>query len=163
MQDSNLPEKLIIYFDGLTEPKNPGGWSTCGWLICDESLVVLQCGHSVAAKPGDRHSTNNFAEYCALGFALNWLVKSGWKGKELEIFGDSKLVICQLTDQWACNKEHLQKLRARCLDLLKTLGVNWKASWVPREENQKADELSQQAYQEATGELPPVRPVKVKK
>jgi ribonuclease HI len=152
-----MPARLVLYFDGLCEPKNPGGWCTYGWQIQDTVGAKIASGHGLAAKKGEPHATNNYAEYCALGFGLRWLAERGWGGEYLSLRGDSKLVINQVMGGWACNKKHLQKLRQRCLELLEQLADDWEAVWIPREENSAADALSRRAYEEATGQPVPER------
>lgn len=146
--DAELPGELILYFDGSAEP-NPG-LATYGWAIMIQSGEEIACGCGVSYDYG----SNNQSEYCALGFALRWLSDQGWKGT-LQIFGDSKLVINQLTQEWRCNKEHLRNLRKRCWELLE--GIEYKATWVPREQNDRCDSLSRKAYEERTGKSYPER------
>ena len=138
---------VTLYFDGAAEP-NPG-LGTYGWILKrrDGKPIV----HEKGALKGTR--TNNEAEYTALGTALRWLAdgKLGEPVNDLLIMGDSQLVIKQLSGNWKCNAEKLQPLRARCLELLKTLNCPWKAVWIGRESNQDADALSRLAYEEATG------------
>lgn len=156
---------LTIYFDGACEPINPGGVATAGWYILDKQEIEIAAGYRVV-KRGDG-ATNNVAEWCALGLALRWLLdeyKSNCQGKTLIIHGDSKLVCNQLTRSWNCNTPHLQKLRDRCWEILGQLGFeNWRAAWIPREKNEKADALSKRAYVECTGRQPPSRPKKANK
>ena len=152
---SGLPESLCLYFDGACEP-NPGGWATYGWVLTTDSDAVLLEGHGVASSMGDRRSTNNFAEYCALGFGLRHLLDSGWRGS-LTICGDSMLVINQVRGSWQCKAEHLKPLLARCKGLLRELAIDSAFAWVPREQNSRADALSQLAYVEATGQRFPER------
>ena len=158
-------EELYLFFDGSCEskgfgkPRNPGGIATCGWLIAshlsptwDEESDILVKDHKVIADGGPK-ATNNVAEWCALGFGLKHLVDQGWKG-ELYIYGDSQLVIRQLTGEYQCRAPHLQKLKARCEELLKEIGL-FHFSWIKREENSLADALSQRAYVEYTGKSYP--------
>lgn len=159
---AELPARLVLYFDGLCEPRNPGGWSTYGWHVCTEAGEPVQSGHGVAARKGEAHSTNNHAEYSALGFGLRWLTDQGWRGEFLEVRGDSRLVVNQVNGSWACNKEHLRKLRERCLQFLEELADDWRACWIPREENTVCDALSRKAYEAVAGEPPPERPRKGK-
>jgi ribonuclease HI len=151
----DYPEKLVIFFDGSTEPVNPRGVSTYGFTISDGEKI-LHRGSGVAAEMGDPKSTNNFAEYCALGFALKHLQEKEWCG-ELDIFGDSQLVIYQLTEKWACNKEHLQKLRERIWKLVGEVSTVCRYGWVPREKNKVCDALSREAYEKHTGKKYPER------
>ncbi len=151
---------LVLHFDGACEsvgngPRNPGGLGTYGWVITDfhENEIaygygVVTLNHSLPVPKGMICSTNNRAEYCALGFALRYLSDKKWRGS-LNIRGDSQLVINQLTEEWDCNASHLRKLRARCLELAAVWP--WSAMWVERLDNRRADQLSQRAYTEHTG------------
>ena len=147
---------LTIQFDGSCEPTNPGGVATAGWLILDGADVIASGSQFIRRGLG---ATNNLAEWSALGFALRWLVENGQgKADELILQGDSKLVVEQIGGRWKCNVEHLQKLKARCLELLSQIApVSWKSEWIPREQNSAADALSQQAYVETTGKPYPQR------
>jgi ribonuclease HI len=155
---ATLSERLLVHFDGSTEPSNPLGWSTYGWTVNEVvSGEELARGWGLAAPAGDPRSTNNWCEYVALGLALRFLADRGWSGGLL-LRGDSLLVINQLTGQWRCLKPHLIALRDRCYELLNGLaGRDWRAEWIPREKNAVCDSLAQQAYVEATGEPYPGR------
>jgi len=158
---------ITLHVDGGCEPKNPGGVACSGWIMFDEHDKTLAKDAKVVADGGPK-ATNNYAEYCALGFALRWLADQNWSGV-LHVKGDSKLVISQVTEQWKCNKEHLKQLRARCWELLEQMGLEryphdeWTAlvkcevlttdkpaatfQWVPREQNECADSLAGEAYE----------------
>jgi ribonuclease HI len=143
----------MIHFDGLCEP-NPGGVSCYGWIIQHGPLDFMprtETGHGfVRQGPG---STNNVAEYFALGHALKHLLDAGYRGR-LEIRGDSKLVIEQLSGRWKCQAPLLVPLRQRCLALIELLGNDFSAIWIPRAQNAEADELSRKAYRQHTGKEP---------
>ena len=150
---------LTVHFDGACEPKNPGGVASCGWLAKESDGTIVGSGAEVVAEgPG---ATNNVAEYCALGKALRWIVDN--RDDEIQavfLFGDSKLVVEQVNGNWKCKKEHLRKLRDRCLELIDDLdagGCAVNLNWVPREKNEEADALSRQAYEQHTGKSFPVR------
>lgn len=162
----DLPDTLTIQFDGALDI-NPGGVGTYGFLIEDEDGNILHQVKGLARR--GQGTTNNVAEWIALGFALRFLADAGWKGR-LRITGDSKLVINQLTGEWQCKAEHLKKLRSRCYDLLAKIcpggligsadeplldnvleDFSWSAEWVNRERNVSADILSKEAYTEITG------------
>lgn len=152
---ATLPDSLVLYFDGACEP-NPRGTATYGWLLTDDNGSELASGKGVAAPQGDPRATNNFAEYCALGFGLRHLQKSGWSGS-LTVCGDSALVVNQLEGKWKCNADNLRTLLARCRKLLAAVGGEYATAWVPREENARADALTRAAYEEATGRPFPER------
>lgn len=157
-------EPLTIYFDGLCEPKNPGGIATYGFVIKNADQVGIAAGRGVVAEGPT--ATNNFAEWAALGKALRWLVdnREFRPCSYIHIRGDSQLVINQLLGKYKCKAPHLQKLRARCWDLIEQLGLltSTDAQWIPREQNTDADNLSRQAYIDRTGKEPPERTKKAK-
>jgi ribonuclease HI len=154
-----LPSALRLFFDGLCEP-NPGGVATYGW-----SLVEPETGKELAHGKGQvkttegRSATNNVAEYYGVGHGLHYLKDQGWQGS-LEILGDSQLVVKQLTGAWECHADGLRELLDRCRLRLTEVATDWTAAWVPREQNTRADELTQAAYREVTGHEVPERPKK---
>jgi ribonuclease HI len=142
-----------IFFDGACEPRNPGGWMIACWILLDETGIEIKHGASIY-KP-KLSNTNNVAEYIALGLALRDLKDSGVNPTRLMIRGDSKLVINQMNREWACNKEYLRDLRERCFLLLKDW--IWRAEWIPREQNERADGLGRELYLKTTGYVMPDR------
>lgn len=128
---------ITIHFDGSCLPKNPGGTARYGFHITDAAQVLIHEEDGIVCK-GDS-ATNNVAEWAALRNALLYVVKSGIPG-EIQILGDSMLVINQLNGKWKCKKEHLQPYLEECLTLLNN--KTWSADHIYREQNQHADDLS---------------------
>ena len=87
--------------------------------------------------------TNNVAEYEGLLAAAQWIVDEGINEKIL-IKGDSQLVIKQMKGEYRVNSATSKKYVPEIKRLLQGLDVSF--SWVPREENEEADELSRVAY-----------------
>ena len=88
--------------------------------------------------------TNNEAEYEAL---LRLLEEARRRGvAELEVCGDSRLVVCQVNRQWKINLPHLRELASRAWELMEGMKVTLR--WVPREQNARADALSNRALDE---------------
>lgn len=132
--------KTIAFFDGATEPINPGGHTGCGWVIYINSKDSIRGNKYIGFGNG---MTNNVAEYHGLLNVLEILEKESITGAE--IFGDSNLVVNMVNGVWGRKKPHakfphLQPLLFRCKELLKEGGHD--LSWVPREENTEADEQS---------------------
>jgi ribonuclease HI len=94
---------LILYFDGLCEPQNPGGWVCYGWVLQDGDRVVAS-GRGVARGPGP-DSTNNVAEYAALIAGLEALARLDLGAQGVEVRGDSQLVIHQVSGEWQCRSD----------------------------------------------------------
>ncbi len=58
----------------------------------------------------------------------------------LRVFGDSKLVVSQISRQWKINLPHLRLLAREAWDLAEGMDISY--NWIPREENKRADMLS---------------------
>jgi ribonuclease HI len=149
---------LKAFFDGLCEPKNPGGVACYGFVVYEQSSagdrkVVEECG--VAGEPGPE-STHNVAEYTGLIRALEW-VRSNTNERSLEILGDSQLVIRQLTGKYKVRSPRVLTFYQTAVSILE--GFRWTAKWIPREENTVADKLCENAYREYCmkkfGRVPP--------
>jgi ribonuclease HI len=158
-----MNEHLLLYADGLCEPKNPGGVAAGGWLIVDGDGHELNRGCRVFCE--GQGATNNVAEYGALASGLEWLVASreslfasGFRF--VSVRSDSQLAIYQTAGKWNCNKDHLRQMRdgARALlQQLKDAGFVCSLAWVPREQNEEADALSREAYRQHVGSMPKER------
>lgn len=167
-----IPE-INLYCDGACEPKNPGGVATYGWVLYERlengsNGSRLTKGMNVVVD-GGKLATNNYAEYCGLGFALRFLKDKGYQGS-VYVFSDSKLLVNQVANEWKCNKQHLRKLRQRIWDIademklypcsptelqiIKESGLQDDGygflvlQWIPREQNEEADALSKKAFVE---------------
>jgi ribonuclease HI len=143
-----LVHHVEVYFDGLCEP-NPGGFACGGWYIMPHpgatGLSAGLEGHTTYCHgPG---ATNNVAEYSAALDALRAVYRTGHRG-QVSLRGDSQLVINQVNGTWKCHKAELQVLRDR-LRYAATFFEHLEVTWVPREQNARADELSRRAYQAA--------------
>jgi ribonuclease HI len=134
---------LNLHIDGACEPKNPGGVAVSSWAFFDPQGHLLAEEGKVVADGGEK-ATNNFAEYCALGLALRWLLDNGWRGSIL-VQSDSQLVVKQVLQKWKCNKEHLLKLRARIWELLTQLELDLLGN----------DEYEARELEESLGEFDP--------
>jgi ribonuclease HI len=144
---------VVVYFDGLCEPVNPGGIAAYGFVIYRGGERV-HAGRGVvgAGYLGD-DVTNNVAEYTALIKALEWLIENGFSGEELVVRGDSQLVIRQLRGEYAVKSPRIAPLYARVRGLLRRFR-SVELEWVPRELNAEADALSRAAYEEFLREHP---------
>jgi ribonuclease HI len=138
---------IVLFYDGLCEPKNPGGcgcWGYVLWLGTKKKFV--DCGH--LGNP--EWMTNNYSEYCSLGFGLKAILDMNLqKIDSLTILGDSMLVACQVSGKWKVKSELLQPLHKKCIEYLDKLPVSdWVIRWIPRWTNEEADELGRKAYEE---------------
>jgi ribonuclease HI len=86
--------------------------------------------------------TNNLAEYEAVCKGMELLLEAG--ADAVEIFGDSKLVISQLTEEYRCESKLLFPLWVQCQELMAQFRyINF--YWIPRVQNSEANDLAQMA------------------
>jgi ribonuclease HI len=93
--------------------------------------------------------TNNLAEYEAVHKGMKLLLEAG--AEAVEVFGDSKLVISQLTETYRCESELLFPLWRQCRELMAQFRcINF--YWIPRVQNSEANDLAQMAsgYKDTT-------------
>ena len=137
---------IVIYTDGLAEPRNPG-IATYGYVIYRDN-DLLKSGHGFAGDP----ATNNYAEYAGLVAALRAIAEL--RDEEVIVRADSKLLVNQMAGEWSVSKKasrgaegsYYEKfLEARSLANRFT---RIRFEWIPREQNLQADELSRVAYRE---------------
>ena len=121
------------YFDGASRG-NPGKAGAGALLINEEGKVVWEASRFLGDK------TNNEAEYMALIMLLKAAKDHGVSS--LRVFGDSKLVVSQISRQWKINLPHLRALAQEAWSLMEGMSVT--LEWIPREKNKLADALSNQ-------------------
>ena len=131
--------KLIINTDGGARG-NPGP-AGIGVVICDDQKNVLGRHKAYIGE-----ATNNVAEYKALILALSEALKLG--AQELTVNMDSELIVRQMQGRYKIKEPQLKLLAA---DVFKLSNQFSKISFVhvKREQNQLADELVNQAVDQA--------------
>ena len=86
--------------------------------------------------------TNNLVEYEAVRRGMELLLEAG--AEAVEIFGDSKLVISQLTEEYKCESEALFPIWMQCRELMSQFRyINF--HWIRRTLNNEANDLAQMA------------------
>ncbi|WP_336345449.1 ribonuclease HI [Halalkalicoccus ordinarius] len=125
-----------LYFDGGSRG-NPGP-AAIGWVIVSGDGIVAEGGERIG------QATNNLAEYEALIRGLEAARDYGFD--VLEIRGDSELIVKQVRGAWNTNDPDLRERRVRVRELLEAFD-EWSLSHVPREINERADELVNEAFE----------------
>jgi ribonuclease HI len=135
-----------LFFDGATNPGNPGP-SGCGvYIKIFENKVkgpkILLSEYKYYKYMGPYH-TNNEAEYAALLMGLEQLNREGTikKDDNICIYGDSQLVINQMKGIWQIKAENLMSYNKQSMKLAKNFD-NIFFEHIKREFNTVADELS---------------------
>lgn len=124
-------KKAVVNFDGSARP-NPGRMKI--------GAIIRMNGKEERISKEMGWGTNNMAEYLALIEALKKALEMG--AEEVEIYGDSTLVIEQLRGNYRVRDEKMKKLYAEVIKLLSKF-QNWTANWIPEELNKTAHDLSQ--------------------
>lgn len=124
-----------LYFDGGARgngPKNSGSGAGC---------VLLDSNGQPVARAWVYlpHNTNNEAEYEGLLLGLQLVERLGLQN--VQVLGDSQLVLYQVFGRYKCKAVNLQGRFVQAKSLLQKLGITqWE--WVERSANAQADELS---------------------
>ena len=131
-----------ILFDGGSRG-NPG--------LCGAGYVIYTCSSpwnensSIMPIKGNavvsNSETNNFAEYSALILALQRAREMGFT--DVQILGDSKLVISQQKGEWSCG-DKLRPLHDEAARLLAEFN-SCVLEHIPRSQNTVADRLANEA------------------
>jgi broad specificity phosphatase PhoE/ribonuclease HI len=99
------------------------------------------------------HATNNFAEYRGAIAGLEYVHAIDSEAK-VEMHLDSKLVVEQMSGRWKIKNDDIRKLALRARDAHDPRLVTY--SWIPREENARADHLVNEMLDCALGGGPRV-------
>ena len=149
-------DQPILFFDGASRG-NPGK-------AAGAAVIIMPDGQHHVASKFMPFSTNNEAEYTGLIMGLKEAQALGIR--QLQIRGDSKLVIQQVQGFWKVKKDHLRSLCHEAKTLIQSFDRT-AIEWVPREENKLADAAANKCIDGAkksplTDKITP-EPVKLKK
>jgi ribonuclease HI len=125
----------VIYVDGASRG-NPGA-AGIGISLQDPAGAEL----ATVSRPLGR-TTNNRAEYTALVEALKLAKEQQFEG--VEIRADSQLMVRQMTGQYQIRDQFLKGLWEEAQRLSKQFS-SFVIAHIPRDENDRADELANQA------------------
>ena len=125
--------KLKVYTDWWSRGNHGNAW--LGVYIVDEKGKEVEKRYkSLWIK------TNNEAEYLWAYFWIKRAIEL-W-ATAIELYMDSKLVICQLNWEWKIKKDELKVINQDIRKLLTESKVEMMYNWVRREDNIQADRLS---------------------
>ena len=127
-----------VYFDGAARG-NPGP-AAVGYVVVTSDGIVAEGGERIG------RATNNQAEYEALTRALE--VARDYGFDEVDVRGDSELIVKQVRGEYDTNDPELREHRVTVREIL--MGFDdWSLEHVPREINDRADELANDALDDA--------------
>lgn len=123
--------KVTVNVDGGARG-NPGP-AAIGVIIRDETgEVLLERGEKIGK------ATNNVAEYKALLLGIEMAQELG--ADEVELIGDSELIVKQVQGKYKVKNEGMKPLHAQAKEALGAF-TTWQIKHVKREHNKDADRL----------------------
>lgn len=127
--------KLVVNVDGGARG-NPGPAAI--------AAVIQNDGGEVLAEHGERigRATNNVAEYKALLLGIERAAALG--ASELELVGDSELVVKQVKGEYKVKDATMRELHGEVREALRGFD-RWSIRHVRREHNSEADRLVNEA------------------
>ncbi len=137
MKDQEPRHRLVLYIDGASRG-NPGRAGAGIWITNGEGEKISEVSRYLG------HKTNNEAEYWALLLGLREAKRL--RGDRIKIFTDSQLVERQIKGVYRVKNLNLRTLHGRVIQNLKAFS-SCEIESVPREENEEADRLANQAIQ----------------
>ena len=127
-----------VYSDGASRG-NPGP-AAIGWVIVTSDGIVAEGN----ARIGE--TTNNRAEYEGLIRALEAARDYGFDVVDVRV--DSQLAVKQVRGEWDTNDPDLRERRVTVREVLESFD-DWSLQHVPREVNERADQLANEALDDA--------------
>ncbi|HYX38021.1 MAG: ribonuclease HI family protein [Pseudobdellovibrionaceae bacterium] len=140
-------ECVTIYFDGGSRG-NPGP-------AAGAAFTAYDGGHERVCYM--ESATNNEAEYRGLLMAIELAQSLGLT--RLELLGDSKLVVMQVTGEWQVKHPMMGELRLLVVRALASI-PHWSLRWIPREQNGEADRVANEEMDRRLG-IEPKPPMEV--
>lgn len=127
--------EIIVHIDGGSRG-NPGP-AAAGFTLADSAGTQLQAKAFFLGQ-----ATNNVAEYTSLVKALEAAKQIG--AEQLTVFSDSELLVRQINGQYKVKSELIRPFYRQAVSLLAEF-KNWRVRHIPREKNEEADKLVNQA------------------
>jgi ribonuclease HI len=127
----DAPKRLVVNVDGGARG-NPGPAAIGAVLTTPDGEVLERHGERIGK------ATNNVAEYRALLLGLERARERG--AREVELVGDSELVVRQVQGDYKVKDEALKGLYAKVVKALAGFD-RWSIRHVRREDNEAADSL----------------------
>jgi len=156
-----MSRKFIAYFDGACGPINPGGDVGVGSIIfnvTNTNIVLHKFGPIAPVMPTWEEAfkcskfyksfelgrtSNNVAEYMAFHECAVWIKENAKKEDGVLFLGDSKLVVNQMNNFWRIKDGIYKESALEAKEVYNSIEVKNKfVSWIPREFNTVADDLS---------------------
>ena len=120
----------IVFIDGASDSNDKGGIGVVFQPSDGEDFIISR---SIG------RATNNEAEYISLITAIEEALNNNFK--QLAVYSDSELLVKQVNGSYKVRAHNLKLLHDTVIKSKKKL-EGFSISWVPRDENEMADELA---------------------
>jgi ribonuclease HI len=130
--------RLTVHVDGGARG-NPGPAAIAAVLLDGDGEIVERASQVIG------RATNNVAEYRALLLGIQTALERG--ASELDLVGDSELVVKQVRGEYRVKDEGLKPLHSKVKAALAPVD-EWSIRHVRREQNEEADRLVNEALDE---------------
>ena len=131
--------RLTVHVDGGARG-NPGPAAIAAVVSDSDGEIIHEANETIG------RATNNVAEYRALILGIERALMLG--GTELDLVGDSELIVKQVQGKYKVKDVSLKKLHAEARTKLADVG-SWSIRHVRREHNAEADRLVNEALDAA--------------
>jgi ribonuclease HI len=134
-----VAKRVTVNVDGGSRG-NPGPAAIAAVATDPEGAVLTERSEVIG------RATNNEAEYRAVLLGVEVARQLG--ADELDLIGDSQLIVRQVQGSYRVKQEHLKPLRDQVMRALQGFD-SWSIRHVKRGENERADELLNEALDSA--------------
>lgn len=136
---------LTAFFDGSCGPPNPGGPAGYGFVIYRGGRIIAEGAFPCL----ESNTSNNLAEYCGFRGVVLYLFNKALDDTETVIYGDSKLVVEQMSGRWKLSGGVYHKTALDSKRYLDQFRKPPLIKWIPRDQNIYADALSKEGCRKA--------------
>jgi ribonuclease HI len=136
-----VTERVVVNVDGGARG-NPGPAAIAAVVATPDGEILEEVGETIG------RATNNVAEYRALLLGIERARALG--ATEVELLGDSELIVKQVRGEYKVKDATLRELHAEVRSALAGF-ERWSIRHVRREHNAEADRLVNKALDEAAG------------
>ena len=144
---------ITVFIDGMCAEKNPNGVGTYAYIIRDGKTQIYRGAGFIGEGQG---MSSNVSEYVALIDALDTLERKGLLNANIILYTDSQVLAKQMSGEWKAVKGYYLKYYLEAKELRNKF-TRLAVQWIPREENEEADAITEQVYKDycrATGKTP---------
>ncbi|WP_453997611.1 ribonuclease H family protein [Bacillus nitroreducens] len=137
------PQDIIAYFDGgYDKQSGRAGLGVAIYFTQNKKPYRVRVNEVF-----EEMDSNNEAEYAAFWLLLQTLEELGVHHSTVTFKGDSHVVLNQLSGEWPCFEENLNKWLDRIEERIEKLGILPNYEPIGRKQNAEADKLATQALE----------------